>query len=264
MFTNVGFGLGGGLGGLVAAHGLNGLVALLLANAASYVAFAVVLIAVVSREPRVERLPGRYRHVLRDRTFLWLAATNIVVIGVGWGFFSWVVPPYARDSLNMTTTRIGLLLLANSFAVAVLQIPIARALEGHRRTTAITTGAGIFAVSFVVLTLADGVGADAAYALLLVASIAIGAGECFHTTALMPLVADMAPLALRGRYMATMGLSWWIGLALAPLVGTRLLAVSPALALLTAAGAAVGAGASAVGLGRRLPEDITLTPRADG
>ena len=47
----------------------------------------------------------------------------------------------------------------------------------------------------------------------------VGVGECFHTTALMPLVADLAPAALRGRYMATMGLSWWLGLALAPTLG---------------------------------------------
>jgi hypothetical protein len=42
----------------------------------------------------------------------------------------------------------------------------------------------------------------------------------------MPLVADLAPEHLRGRYMATMGLSWWIGLALAPTPGTQLLAAS--------------------------------------
>jgi MFS family permease len=77
----------------------------------------------------------------------------------------------------------------------------------------------------------------------------------------MPLVADMAPAALRGRYMAAMGLSWWIGLALAPTVGTRLLAVSPAAALLPAAGLAAAAGVAAVVLGRRLPAAISHTPR---
>ena len=77
----------------------------------------------------------------------------------------------------------------------------------------------------------------------------------------MPLVADMAPAALRGRYMAAMGLSWWIGLALAPTIGTRLLAVSPAAALLPAAGLAAAASLAALGLGRRLPKAISRTPR---
>ena len=55
------------------------------------------------------------------------------------------------------------------------------------------------------------------------AVVVVGIGECFHTTVLMPLVADLAPAALRGRYMAAMGLSWWLGLALASTLGAQLL-----------------------------------------
>jgi hypothetical protein len=35
----------------------------------------------------------------------------------------------------------------------------------------------------------------------------------------MPLAADLAPEGLRGRYMALVGFSWWIGLAIAPTLG---------------------------------------------
>jgi MFS family permease len=88
-------------------------------------------------------------------------------------------------------------------------------------------------------------------------------GECLHTTALMPLVADLAPEALRGRYMATVGLSWWLGLALAPTLGAlgaQLLSVSPLAALLVPAGVAVAAGCSALALERELPAAIRVTP----
>ncbi len=61
--------------------------------------------------------------------------------------------------------------------------------------------------------------------------------------------------------MAAMGLSWWIGLALAPTVGTRLLGVSAAAALLPAAGLAAAAGIGALALGRHLPAAISRTPR---
>jgi hypothetical protein len=57
----------------------------------------------------------------------------------------------------------------------------------------------------------------------------IGAGECFHTAVLMPLVANLAPPGIRGRYVATMGLSWWTELALGPILGTQLLDISSAL-----------------------------------
>jgi MFS family permease len=111
---------------------------------------------------------------------------------------------------------------------------------------------------------ADLVGSTYAYAALLAAAIVVGVGECFHTTVLMPLVADLAPAALRGRYMAAMGLSWWLGLALAPTVGARLLSVSPPAALLAAAGVALAAGVSALALERALPSAIRRTPRPAG
>ena len=103
---------------------------------------------------------------------------------------------------------------------------------------------------------ADHVGLEAAYGVLLVAVVVVGVGECFHTTVLMPLVADLAPAALRGRYMAAMGLSWWLGLALAPTLGTQLLAVSPTAAFVAAAGASLAAGLSALGLERELPPAV--------
>jgi MFS family permease len=86
-------------------------------------------------------------------------------------------------------------------------------------------------------------------------------GACLHTTALMPLVADLAPPALRRRYMGAIGLSWWLGLALAPTLGTQLLGVSPPGTMLAAAGVALAAGLSALVLERDLPAAIRLTPR---
>ena len=249
------------LGGLVAAHGLAGLVALFLGNAVSYLLYVAVLATAVAAEPRVAPMPGGYRRVLRDGAFVWLAGINVAIIAVGWGFFSWVVPQYAHANLGLGTSLIGLLLLTDAFTVAIAQIPVSRALEGRRRTTAIAVGGVIFAGSFLLIAAASLMRAGPAYAALLIAAVAIGIGECFHTTALMPLVADMAPAALRGRYMATMSLSWWIGLALAPTVGTRLLAASPAAALLPAAGLALGASVAALALDRYLPAAISRTPR---
>jgi MFS family permease len=259
--TNVGFGLGGGLGGLVAAHGLGGLVALFLGNAVTYLLYVAVLVWAVAKDPPAEPMPGGYRQVLRDGRFVWLAGINVAIITVGWGYFSWVVPQYARADLGISPARIGLLLLADAFAVAIAQIPVSRALEGRRRTVAIAISGVIFAGSFLLITSAGWLRPGPAYAALLIAAIACGIGECFHTTALMPLVADMAPAALRGRYMAAMSLSWWIGLALAPTVGTRLLAASPAAALLPAAGLAVAASVAALALGQHLPAAISRTPR---
>jgi hypothetical protein len=63
--------------------------------------------------------------------------------------------------------------------------------------------------------------------------------------------------------MAAIGLSWWIGLAVAPAAGAGLLGVSPTATFLGAAAVAFAAGASALALERRLPEAVRLTPRPE-
>jgi MFS family permease len=105
---------------------------------------------------------------------------------------------------------------------------------------------------------------DIAYPLLIGASVAVAVGECFHTTVLMPLVADLAPASLRGRYMAAIGLSWWVGLALAPTLGTQVLSFSPRLAFLAAGAIAAVAAISALALERKLPDEARLTARPLG
>jgi MFS family permease len=259
--ANVGMGLGGAVGGLVAAYGLNGFVALFLANALTYVLYAAILVAVVHEDPRSAPVAGGYRALLRDRPFLRLATTNVAVIAVGWGVFTWVVPPYARGEVGVGPRMIGLLLTANALTVTVAQIPVAKLAEGRRRAVTMATASLTFVAACLLVVGAGLVGPAYAYAALLVAVVAVGVGECFHTTALMPLVADLAPAALRGRYMATMGLSWWLGLALAPTLGTPLLSVSPPAAMLAAAAVALAAGLSALALERELPAAIRSTPR---
>jgi MFS family permease len=259
--ANVGFGLGGGLGGLIAAHGLNGFVLLFLGNGLTYLAYVTILVAVVREVARPEPLRGGYRLVVRDRAFLWLASINVALIGVGWGVFSWVVPPFAQTEVGASSQLIGLLLVANAGTVVLAQLPIVRLAEGRRRASAIAAAALAFVVAC--LLVAGGAILDFRLAAvsLVAAAVIVGIGECFYTAVLMPLVADLAPVALLGRYMAAIQLSWWLGLALAPTVGTQLLALWPPLALLAGAVLAAAAGLAAGVLERELPEASRMTPR---
>lgn len=258
--SNAGIGLGGALGGLVAGYGLNGFVVLFLANAFTYLIYVFVLVSVVRKDVRPEPVVGGYRSVLRDRAFMRLAFTNMAIIAVGWGVFTWLVPPFARDHIGISTRLIGLLLLANAVTVVVAQVPIARLAEGRRRVVMIALAASIFVWACLLVVAAD-ISAAGAFVALVVAAVAVGVGECFHTTVLMPLVADLAPASLLGRYMASMSLSWWIGLALAPTLGTQVLNLSPMAAFLAAAALAMVAARSAIALERMLPEASRVTPR---
>lgn len=261
--SNAGIGLGGALGGIVAGYGLTGFVSLFLANALTYLVYVFILAAVVRNDARPEPSVGGYRLVLRDRPFMHLALTNVAIIGIGWGVFTWLVPPYAEEQLHLSAPRIGLLLLANAVTVVIAQVPIAQFAEGRRRVVMMALAASIF-VFACLLVVAAGTHTDIAYPALIMASIAVAVGECFHTSVLMPLVADLAPASLRGRYMAAIGLSWWIGLALAPTLGTQGLSLSPMATFLGAAVVAMAAAVSALALERGLPEITRLTPRPRG
>src|SRR5262249_10347883 len=154
--------------------------------------------------------------------FLHLIFTNVAIIAVGWGVFTWLAPPYAEHQLHLSTQLLGLLLLANTATVVIAQAPIARLAEGRRRVVLIALAA-VLSTGACLLVIAAGGDSDRAFLAFLVAWVAVGLGECFHTTALTPLAADLAPEGLRGRYMALMGFSWWIGLAIAPTLGAQLL-----------------------------------------
>jgi MFS family permease len=156
-----------------------------------------------------------------------------------------------------------LLLLANALTVVIAQVPVARFAEGRRRVVMMALAALIF-VFACLLVVAAGIRTDIAYLALVAAAMAVGVGECFHTTVLMPLVADLAPTSLRGRYMAAMGLSWWVGLALAPTLGAQVLSLWPPAAFLIAAAVATVAAVSALTLEQRLPAASRLTPHPRG
>jgi MFS family permease len=260
--ANLGAGLGAALGGLVAANGLKALVALFIANAVTYLVYVVILAAIVPEDARAEPLPGGYRLLLRDRPFVRLALTNVAMIAVGWGVFTWILPPYARDELGAGPHLIGLLLFANALTVVLAQIPVSRLEEGRRRAGSIAIGALAFVAASLLVLGAGQLSRGWGDAALILAVVVVGIGECFHTTALMPLVADLAPTELRGRYMAAMGLAWWLGLALAPTIGAQLLATSPAAVMLASAAVALAAGWSALSLEQELPPATRLTPVA--
>ncbi len=86
----------------------------------------------------------------------------------------------------------------------------------------------------------------------------IAIGECAQFIVLGPIVADLAPPHLLGRYMSLYGLTFTAGVALGPAIGGALLATSPDTvwwggALITAL---IGAGFLLSG--DRIPEPLAV------
>jgi MFS family permease len=260
VVINLGIGLGAVVGGAIAARGaLWSFQLLYLLDAATFLAYAVVASRVPNARPQAagERAePGDgYRRVLRDLAFVSLVASNVLFVVVGFVLFSYVMPPFARERAGLGTWAIGLILFTNTLFIIVAQLPIARYAGAKRRLPTLAVMSGIWAAACL-LTLAGGESPDAnaAFAILAAAGIVFGVGECLHAVVVGPLVTELAPSELVGRYFSLLTLSTTVGLAVGPSLGAVLLGISPAALWISAAAAVAVLGAGLLRLERRFPE----------
>jgi MFS family permease len=262
---NLGFGLGGLTGGLIATtENVTTFTVLFLVNAATCLVFASVLLGVP--EPQLdhaeEEEQGGYRAVLRDRTLLWLLGLNALFVSAGYAQLE-LLPAFAKNETEITEAGIGLIFFVNTLSVVLAQLPVMRLLEGRRRMLAYV-GLGVLWAAGWLGVLAAGIWftAAAAVAVIATATIAIGLGQCVHGVVHAPLVIDLAPPRQRGRYIALSGTSWSIGFIVGPAVGGFILDAAPLALWPTAAAVALAGGLLALRLEARIPRRVRRTPLA--
>jgi MFS family permease len=261
---NFGLGAGATVAGFVVASAqrLSSFQTLYLFDAFSYAAFAlVVLVAVPGVRAEVvtatDAIGTGFRAVARDRPFLIVIAANIVLVVVGHTFFSNILPPFAKAHTSLGPAAIGILVLVNTCFVVIAQIPAVRAVARMRRTHAFAAAGVLFAVSLLAVLPATLIHSElAATTLLAGVAIVFAIAECVHIVVLGPLVADMAPPHLLGRYLSFYSLTFSISLALGPAIGGFLLQTSPDAVWWGGALAALLAGAVLLRLGDRIPDPL--------
>jgi MFS family permease len=97
----------------------------------------------------------------------------------------------------------------------------------------------------------------------MVATMIFGVGETLQGPTQAPLVADLAPDRLRGRYFALGSMSWSAGSILGPAVGGALLGWHPLTVWPVAAAVCVLAAIGCLALERRLPAGVRRTPKPE-
>src|SRR4029077_13655595 len=198
-----------------------------------------------------------FRAVARDRIFLIVIAANIVLVVVGHTFFSNILAPFAKSHTPVGPAAIGIIFLINTTFIVIAQIPAVRVVARMRRTHAFAATSALFAVSLLAVLPATLIHPElAATSLLAGVAIVFAIGECVHILVLGPLVADMAPAHLLGRYLSLYSLPFTISLALGPAIGGLLLQTSPDAVWWGGALAAVLAGAVLLRLGGRIPDPL--------
>jgi MFS family permease len=265
---NFGLGFGATVAGFIVASAqtLSSFQTLYFFDAVTFAGFALIVLAAVPI-PRAANVTATdangtgFRAVARDRLFVRVIAANIVLVVVGHTFFSNVLPPFAKTHTPLGPGAIGILVLVNTAFVVIAQIPAVRVMARMRRTHAFAVASAIFAVSLLAVLPATLIHSElAATSLLAGVAIVFAIGECVHTVVLGPLVADMAPAHLLGRYMSLYGLTFTISLALGPAIGGLLLQTAPDAIWWGGALAAVLAGAVLLRLGGRIPDPLHQAP----
>jgi MFS family permease len=264
VVMNLGVGLGGVAGGLIAAsESVWSFRTLFLVDAATFVAYGLVVIARVP-EPTAAReraaLQGRYADVLRNRIFMAVIAINCVFITAGFALLE-VLPVYAKNHAGVSERGIGLIFFVNTLVIVIVQLPIARLAEGRRRMPMLALLGLIWATAHAFTPVIAAVAAGAVATALFCVSVGIFAlGECVHGAVQNPLVSDLAEPALLGRYMALSAFSWQIGFTIGPAFGGVLLASVPNGIWGIAGGICLAAGLASLAIERSIPREARRSP----
>jgi MFS family permease len=179
---------------------------------------------------------------------------------IGGAFFSYILPPFAQAHTPVGPVAIGVVIFTNTFFIVVAQVPATRIVARMRRTHALFATSATFAVGLLAVLLATLTHSTLAATTVLVGvAILIAIAECGQFIVLGPLVAEIAPPHLLGRYMSLYQLSFMVGVALGPAVGGVLLGMSPDGIWWGGAFALALTGAGFLRLGNRIPDPLLLT-----
>jgi MFS family permease len=265
LTMNLGAAIGGVAAGLIASVSHpSSFTVLFLVNCATYVGYLVVLVRVRTPDLHPERGSGSWRAVARDRTFIAYSALNAAFMSAAISLMVELLPAFAKNVTHVSEQEIGVIFALDAIGIVVFQLPVAKLAEGRRRMRGLAAMGVVWAASLMLVWAAGAwTTATVAAATLAGAMLVFALGECLHGAIHAPLGVDLAPPQLVGRSLALSSLSWQVGWILGPAAGGFMLGHAP-LALWPAAAAVnlVCAGA-ALGLERRIPERVRITPHAE-
>ncbi len=264
MSINLGFGAGPLIGGILARISYD---LIFLANFAALAIFALIVLFAV-HEPRKSRsaahvgdagqnvgFAAAMAHILRDTRFMiFLAATFFISLVYMQSMSTF---PLYLDQRGFAEDSYGSIIAVNGLMIAACQVFIASAIARLPRGWVLVAGGITTSIGFALIGVAQN---EWAYR----GTVVIWTlGEMMQAPLLAPIVAEIAPTALRARYMSMVNIAFSGANAIgAPLGGLLLLVISGgSVWLVIAASSLLGAllyGVIAPGLSR----PITAVPIA--
>ncbi|MCC5032637.1 MFS transporter [Streptomyces sp. WAC 00631] len=273
FLNNLGLGIGGLLGGLIVDISRAGSFLVLFGIEA--VMFLVLGAAVASVRPANaagagagygEAVPAAdgggsgLRVLLRDRSMAGLCVLGFVLFFACYGQFESGLSAFAVDVARISPATLGVALAANTAVIVLAQFVVLRLVERRRRSRVIALVGLIWTLAWVAAGASGLLHGRHAWAVAAIISTyaLFGLGEAMLSPTVAPLVADLAPRGLIGRYNSAFALVKQLALAVGPAVGGLMAgagAYTAYIAMLVVC--SLGISVLALRLGRR------LTPEQD-
>jgi MFS family permease len=226
---NAGYGVGGVLAAVALTVGTTtAFQAVVLANAASYVAAFVLMLGVTGGGRPVRAAGEEHDHAgpwvaFGDRAYRVLIAV-IFCYALTETSLNVAMPVYFVDVLSLPGWVPGAVFVINTVMIGVGQGLVVRRMTGVVRRRVLHTAISFSAVSFVLLYAADALSVVAGVVVVLAGAVVYTLGELTAGPVVSALSAEAAPAAQRGRYMAATQLAWSLSGAVGPLLYATLLA----------------------------------------
>ncbi|WP_315967793.1 MFS transporter [Planotetraspora sp. A-T 1434] len=238
--VNLGFSIAMVTGGWLAQSGFT---VLFWVDAVTCLIFGLLVWRAIpeTRPVREEDRPGRFTDVLSDRLMVAFVLINLAFTFVYLQAYSTL--PLAMTGQGLPPGAYGVAMAVNGLLIVVVQ-PVTNGWLARRDPSrALAAGIAVVGAGLALTAIAT---STAGYAM----TVAVWTlGEVLTAGLAGSIVASLAPAHLRGRYSGLYGLSWSAGGLLAPLAGTRLLAVGPAVLWLLVGGLGLLAAAGQLALG---------------
>jgi MFS family permease len=268
---NAGFGIGALLAAaIVDVQRPGSFVLIYLLDGMTFLVFIPILLFWLRLPPQPSTTAGDrsrqgYRQVLRDRVFIRVWVLTALLITIGYGQQISAFPGFATRPGGIAASDLSLAFAANTISVVLGQLFALKLLTGHKRTTGIMLVTVFWACAWAVTLVAGrlGGGLDATLAFA-AAMVVFAAGETFLSPTVTPIVNDLAPDALRGRYNAASALAFTTGFILGPAIGGLAIGAGQPEALFGGLIAACGVAlVGARALDRHLPASANVVGAAE-
>jgi MFS family permease len=258
IVSNLGVAIGPAIGGFIATSSY--LISFLAAAAASAIYFLIILLFTTETKPEVSvehgvpaEATGGYGRLLRDFRFLAFCLT-LAIMGIAYAQMMTILPVYIKEQYQIVESQFGMIMATNAAMVVLFQYPVVKLLKRVALGPALTMGA-----LFVALGLGT-VAFSSTFTMFLVSMIIVTVGELIFAPSSTAFVADVAPEAMRGRYMGVYGMSFGLTFGLAPAVGGIINdSLGPVAVWYSMAGVALLSAISFLLIGRHISGESCLT-----